>query len=60
MSFGHGPHGCFGAPLVMEQTQIALETLFRRMPDLSLDQSRQIRWYRNAANRGPENLPLLF
>jgi hypothetical protein len=30
------------------------------MPDLSLDQSRQIRWYRNAANRGPENLPLLF
>ena len=60
LSFGHGPHGCLGAPLVMEQTQIALETLFRRMPDLSLDQSRQIRWYRNAANRGPENLPLLF
>lgn len=44
----------------MEQTQIALETLFRRMPDLSLDQSRQIRSYRNAANRGPENLPLPF
>ena len=60
LSFGHGPHGCLGAPLAMEEAQIALETLFRRMPGLRLDDSREIRWYRNAANRGPESLPLVF
>jgi cytochrome P450 len=60
LSFGHGPHGCLGALLAMEEAQIALETLFRRMPDLSLDESREIKWYRNAANRGPESLPLVF
>ncbi len=60
LSFGHGPHGCLGAPLAMEEAQIALETLFRRMPGLKLDDSREIRWYRNAANRGPESLPLVF
>ncbi len=60
LSFGHGPHGCLGALLAMEEAQIALETLFRRMPDLGLDESREIKWYRNAANRGPESLPLVF
>lgn len=60
LSFGHGPHGCLGALLAMEEAQIALETLFRRMPDLDLDESREIKWYRNAANRGPESLPLVF
>jgi cytochrome P450 len=60
LSFGHGPHGCLGAPLAMQEAQIALETLFRRMPDLRLDESREIQWYRNAANRGPESLPLVF
>jgi cytochrome P450 len=60
LSFGHGPHGCLGAPLALEESRIALETLFRRMPDLRLDESREIRWYRNAANRGPESLPLVF
>ena len=60
LSFGHGPHGCLGALLAMEEAQIALETLFRRMPDLSLDESREIKWYRNAANRGPESLPVVF
>jgi len=60
MSFGHGPHGCMGAPLALEEAGIALETLFRRMPDIELDGSRRIHWYRNAANRGPEKLPLTF
>ncbi|MGI9114472.1 MAG: cytochrome P450 [Chthoniobacterales bacterium] len=60
MSFGHGAHGCLGAPLALEESQIALETLFRRMPNLRLDQTRPIKWYRNAANRGPENLPLVL
>jgi cytochrome P450 len=60
MSFGHGPHGCMGAPLALEEAEIALATLFRRMPDIKLDESRKIHWYRNAANRGPDRLPLTF
>lgn len=60
LSFGHGPHGCLGALLAIEEAQISLETLFRRMPAMKLDESRDIVWYRNAANRGPDALPLVF
>lgn len=60
LSFGHGPHGCLGALLAMEEARISLEILFRRMPGLRLDESREIKWYRNAANRGPDSLPLAF
>jgi cytochrome P450 len=60
LSFGHGPHGCLGALLALEEAQISLETLFRRMPGIELDESRDIVWYRNAANRGPDALPLVF
>lgn len=60
LSFGYGPHGCLGASLAREEAQIALETLFRRMPELRLDESKEIQWYRNAGNRGPITLPLVF
>ncbi len=60
LSFGFGPHGCLGAPLAKEEARISLETLFRRMPGIKLDKSRHIEWYRNAANRGPIILPLVF
>ncbi|MGN6170286.1 MAG: cytochrome P450 [Solirubrobacteraceae bacterium] len=59
LSFGHGPHGCLGARLAKEQAMIALEVLVRRLStDLRLDHSQEVRWYRNAGNRGPEALPL--
>jgi cytochrome P450 len=60
LSFGLGPHGCLGATLAREQARIALTALLRRMPGMRIDQSRPIRWYRNAGNRGPINLPLVF
>jgi cytochrome P450 len=60
LSFGNGPHGCLGAHLARMETQIALEALFARSPDLRLDDSRQIVWYRNAGNRGPINLHILL
>jgi hypothetical protein len=40
--------------------RVALEALFARSPDLRLDDSRQIVWYRNAGNRGPINLHILL
>lgn len=60
LSFGHGPHTCLGVHLAKEQTRIAVEALFRRFPDLELDEERETEWYRNAGNRGPESLPLVF
>ncbi len=61
LSYGHGPHGCLGARLAREQATIALEVLFRRAGGpLQLDDNREVRWYRNAGNRGPENLSVRF
>jgi cytochrome P450 len=61
LSFGHGPHGCLGARLAKEQAMIALEVLFRRLgTDFRLAPAGEVRWYRNAGNRGPEALPVSF
>lgn len=56
MSFGHGPHGCLGARLARDQAQIALGVLFERLGELSVVDHAPLRWYRNAGNRGPEEL----
>ena len=46
--------------VISEEPRIALETLFRRMPDIKLDESKEIEWHRNAANRGCAVPPLTF
>ena len=33
---------------------------FRRMPNLRLDDSRAVQWHRDAGNRGPIALPVVF
>src|SRR5581483_8402377 len=60
LSFGNGPHSCIGAHLAREEARIALITLFQRMPNLRLDERRPIQWKRNAGNRGPLSLPVVF
>lgn len=60
LSFGTGPHGCFGAALAREIAHIGLGRLLERMPGIRLDTGKPIVWYRNAANRGPSVLPVAF
>ncbi|WP_232660734.1 cytochrome P450 family protein [Pseudonocardia sp. TRM90224] len=36
IGFGHGPHFCLGASIARVQTEVALDALLRRFPDLAL------------------------
>ncbi|HEX8306118.1 MAG TPA: cytochrome P450 [Jatrophihabitans sp.] len=36
LSFGHGTHYCFGAPLARMEAMIALPALFNRFPDMAM------------------------
>lgn len=58
LSFGAGIHFCIGAPLARLELEIALSTLFRRLPRLRLAEAPR---YRNAYHfRGLESLRVSF
>ena len=46
VGFGRGPHFCLGAPLARLETEIALDTLLRRLPNLRLALDRDDLYWR--------------
>jgi unspecific monooxygenase len=59
LSFGHGIHFCLGAPLARLEGQLALATLFRRLPGLEL--AVDVPEYKeNLVLRGLAALPVTF
>ncbi|MFJ4686407.1 cytochrome P450 [Streptomyces sp. NPDC088789] len=61
LGYGHGIHYCLGAPLARLEGRTALETLFRRLPDLQLAVSpADLRWRGGLIMRGLRTLPVEF
>lgn len=60
VAFGWAAHFCFGAPLARLEGQIALATILRRLPNLSLDTTAPLEWRHNLGLRGLNALPLRF
>ncbi|MFC1434139.1 cytochrome P450 [Streptacidiphilus sp. N1-3] len=61
LSFGGGQHYCPATALGKKHTEIALETLLRRMPDLQLAVPvEQLVWRTGFMKRMPERLPIMW
>ncbi|MEU8768283.1 cytochrome P450 [Streptomyces griseus] len=61
LAFGHGAHTCLGSHLVRLETEIAVTTLFGRLPDLALDiPGGEVAWGYAPTFRGPLALPVTF
>ncbi len=61
LGFGHGVHHCLGAPLARLEGQVALTTLFRRLPDLALAiPAERLPRQPSSIVRGLHELPVVF
>jgi cytochrome P450 len=57
LSFGGGVHYCLGAQLARIEAQIAIATLLRRLPNLTLDHPEAPDWRQTFVLRGLSTLP---
>ncbi len=61
LAFGRGSHYCLGAPLARLEAEIALETLFRRLPGLRLAaELDELEWRPTPGFRRLETLPVVW
>lgn len=58
-AFGWGAHFCLGAPLARMETEIAIESLFKLMPDVRLT-GEPLRWRGNMSMRALVALPVNY
>ncbi|MCG8915904.1 cytochrome P450 [Actinokineospora sp. PR83] len=59
LGFGQGTHYCLGAPLAIQEAEVALRALFTRFPDLSLAVAReQIPWVPRPGVTRVDEIPL--
>ena len=59
LAFGQGLHYCVGAALARLEAQIAINTILKRLPKLSLE-TEDLEWNRNLTLRGLKSLPVNF
>lgn len=59
LAFVDGIHSCLGAALARLNSQIAINTLVQRLPDIKL-QKDTLEWRKNIALRGLKALPVTF
>ncbi len=57
LSFGGGVHYCLGAQLARIEAEIAIATLLRRLPSLTLDHPEALNWRPTFVVRGLSTLP---
>ena len=61
LGFGKGIHYCLGAPLARLETEIALNILLQRLPELRLDALEStLRWRNTPGFKGLEALPVAW
>lgn len=59
LAFGKGMHFCLGAPLARVETEVAVNTLLERFPELQLDASpAELEWRPGILMRGLTELPV--
>lgn len=59
LAFGYGAHFCLGAALARMEGKVALEEVFRRIPDFAVDHDAKVRFHSSNVT-GWRTLPITF